>query len=390
MPLENLDEEGLPRNPDLQIAQWRFLLTVEDALINKETVWEQLMAAIKEKEMAPFYSSLCRDLQKPIDQSLLDEIQEINKTKIQQLDAAIEDAQTNFGEIETRDAFMKKAEYLCQIGDKDGAVSTFRLAYDKTVALGYRMDVIFYLLRIGLFYGDNELVKTNLEKAQSLVDEGGDWDRKNRLKVYTGLYALQIRDFKTTAVNFFDSMSTFTSTELMDYRTFVKYAIFSCMVALPRSELKKKVINGAEILEELYSYPELNQYVNSLYYCKYDKFFQSIMWVEREFTIDRYLWQHTCYYVREMRVKGYSQLLESYSSLSLHHMATCFGVSESFIDKELSRFIASGRLNCRIDKVAGVVETNRPDSKNFLYQSSIKQGDILLNRIQKLSRVINI
>ena len=33
--------------------------------------------------MAPFYSSLCRDLQKPIDQSLLDEIHEINKTKIQ-------------------------------------------------------------------------------------------------------------------------------------------------------------------------------------------------------------------------------------------------------------------------------------------------------------------
>ena len=52
---------------------------------------------------------------------------------------------------------------------------------------------------------------------------------------------MQIRDFKTTAVNFFDSMSTFTSTELMDYRTFVKYAIFACMVALPRSDLKKKV-----------------------------------------------------------------------------------------------------------------------------------------------------
>ena len=73
--------------------------------------------------------------------------------------------------------------------------------------------------------------------------------------------------------------------------------------------------------------------------------------------------------------------------------------------RELSRFIAVGRLNCRIDKVGGVVETNRPDSKNFLYQvscfpfvhihmspllqSTIKQGDLLLNRIQKLSRVIN-
>ena len=36
--------------------------------------------------------------------------------------------------------------------------------------------------------------------------------------------------------------------------------------------------------------------------------------------------------------------------------------------RELSKFIASGRLHCSIDKVGGVVETNRPDSKNFLYQ----------------------
>jgi 26S proteasome regulatory subunit N7 len=36
------------------------------------------------------------------------------------------------------------------------------------------------------------------------------------------------------------------------------------------------------------------------------------------------------------------------------------------------------------------VITNRPDTKNAQYQSVIKGGDILLNRVQKLSRVINI
>ncbi|CAI5502446.1 unnamed protein product, partial [Closterium sp. Naga37s-1] len=57
---------------------------------------------------------------------------------------------------------------------------------------------------------------------------------------------------------------------------------------------------------------------------------------------------------------------------------------------ELSLFIASGRLNCKIDKVAGVLETNRPDARNAQYQSVLKQGDLLLNRIQKLSRVIDV
>ena len=54
-------------------------------------------------------------------------------------------------------------------------------------------------------------------------------------------------------------------------------------------------------------------------------------------------------------------------------MAVSFGVSATFIDAELSRFVAQGRLHCKIDRVAGVVETNRPDAKNAQYQSAIKQ-----------------
>lgn len=38
--------------------------------------------------------------------------------------------------------------------------------------------------------------------------------------------------------------------------------------------------------------------------------------------------------------------------------------------------------------LAGVIETTRPDTKNAQYASVIKQGDVLLNKIQKLSRVV--
>jgi len=49
--------------------------------------------------------------------------------------------------------------------------------------------------------------------------------------------------------------------------------------------------------------------------------------------MDRYFEQHYHYYVREMRIIAYSQLLESYSSLTLTYMANSFGVSTQFIDK---------------------------------------------------------
>ena len=57
------------------------------------------------------------------------------------------------------------------------------------------------------------------------------------------------------------------------------------------------------------------------------------VWVEGEFLHDRYLAPHTRYFIREMRIKAYTQLLESYRSLSLQHMAKSFGVSVGFIDK---------------------------------------------------------
>lgn len=55
--------------------------------------------------------------------------------------------------------------------------------------------------------------------------------------------------------------------------------------------------------------------------------------VEQEMKQDRYFHSHYRYYVREMRILGYSQLLESYRSLTLQYMANAFGVSEAFIDR---------------------------------------------------------
>lgn len=112
---------------------------------------------------------------------------------------------------------------------------------------------------------------------------------------------------------------------------------------------------------------------------------------------DRYFYKHYTYYIREMRIIAYNQLLESYSSLTLKYMSDAFGVTTNFIDKsenvnslsrytnliiflinrEISRFIAASRLHAKIDKVNGIVETNRPDNKNWQYQVNLYK--ILLN-----------
>lgn len=47
MPLENLEEEGLPKNPDLRIAQLRFLLSLPEHR-GDAAVRDELMAAVRD------------------------------------------------------------------------------------------------------------------------------------------------------------------------------------------------------------------------------------------------------------------------------------------------------------------------------------------------------
>lgn len=102
-----------------------------------------------------------------------------------------------------------------------------------------------------------------------------------------------------------------------------------------------------------------------------------------------------------MRLKAYSQLLRAYRTINLSRMATEFGVTEEYIEQEVARFIANGRLHCKIDKAAGTIVTisaagcsrgQAPDvscDRELIYQNIIKRGDALLNRLKKLGQVID-
>ena len=383
------EEQGLPKIPNLKAAELKF--RIQQSPSEYGHLKDEIVAIIKGDAMTPFYKELCKDLGYVVDEALVCSLESENKTKLEELDKKISDAEANFGESDIRDANLAKAEYLCRIGDKEACLSLFRKIQETSLALGQKLDIVFYCIRIGLFYMDTDLIERNIEKAKNLVEQGGDWDRRNRLKVYEGVYHMYKRDFKAAVSLFLDAVSTFTSTELMSYDEFVRYTVYMAMVTLPRVNIKAKVIDNDEIQQRLNcSLPDVKQYLVSLYDSDYATFFVSLIDVEGFLKTDRYLHKHYRFYIKEIRIIGYSQILHSYRSVTLQYIADAFNVSVPFIDKELARFIAANRLPCKINKVRGIVETTRPDSKNYQYQQLIKQGDHLLNRVQKLSRVINL
>ena len=130
--------------------------------------------------------------------------------------------------------------------------------------------------------------------------------------------------------------------------------------------------------------------MQSLYDCDYKTYLNAMVEVESILHGDRYFQPHLSFWMHELHILAYKQFLDSYQSVTLQAMADSFGVSVDFIDHHASRFIAAGRLSAKIDKYGGVILTNRPDLKNAQYRETIQKGDLLLNRIQKLARVVDL
>ncbi|XP_011623095.1 26S proteasome non-ATPase regulatory subunit 6 [Amborella trichopoda] len=383
-------EEG-KQQPHLVLAHKLFLLRRQDVPdIEKVSLKEEVLASLVADDMALLYESVSVELGWEIDHGILATMRSKIDDELKKLDERIADAEENLGESEVREAHLAKSLCYIRISDKERALEQLKVTEGKTVAVGQKMDLVFYTLQLGFFYMDFDLISKSIDKAKNLFEEGGDWERKNRLKVYEGLYCMSTRNFKKAASLFLDSISTFTTYELFPYDTFIFYTVLTSIISLDRVSLKQKVVDAPEILAVIGKIPYLSEFLNSLYGCQYKSFFSAFAGLTERIKLDRYLQPHFRYYMREVRTVVYSQFLESYKSVTMEAMAKEFGVTVDFIDVELSRFIAAGKLHCKIDKVAGVLETNRPDAKNALYQATIKQGDFLLNRIQKLSRVIDL
>ncbi|KAI5476138.1 26S proteasome regulatory subunit N7 [Pseudohyphozyma bogoriensis] len=384
-------EETVQPFPNLKLPQHAFVLEQPKASSLHPDASKALLAGIEADEMAPYLSLLLSSSSPVISppSSLLSTLQEKNKTELTRLEEKLEDAEKNLGETEISDALREKASYLARIGDKDDALKAYQVALEKTAGLGSKIDIRLSMVRIGFFHGDHDIISSNIAAAQTLVDEGGDWDRRNRLKAYNGLHLLSIRNFKQGGELLLDTVSTFTATELIDYDDFVTLCVLAGVMTLERRDLKKKIIDSPEVIALIPNVPTLKDFCDSLYKCEYATFFKSLATVEEHHLLpSRLLSVHARYYVREMRIKAYGQLLESYRSVTMKNLCDAFGVGEEFMDADLSRFIAAGRLNCSIDRVNGVVETNRPDAKNARYEAVVKQGDVLLTSVQRLSRVI--
>jgi 26S proteasome regulatory subunit N7 len=78
-----------------------------------------------------------------------------------------------------------KATVLAESGATKDAIAVFNeIEAQKKTTTGQKVDIAFSKLRIAFASDDLPLMSKTIESAKEYVEVGGDWERRNRLKVY--------------------------------------------------------------------------------------------------------------------------------------------------------------------------------------------------------------
>lgn len=390
------DANATPAVPNLELANHIYILRTSRFAARHEESRKALMDSVRTEKQAPLFKYL-KDEQLPgieWDEALYKELSAENSERVKEFEQKIDEAKEAEDDLAIVESHLALAMYYTRICDREQAVAALRQTFSQTAAAGSKIDILLTIIRIGMFFNDKAFIAKELEAAESEIEKGGDWERKNKYKTYKGIYLMSVRQFSEAADLLIDSFATFTCTELASYEDVVCWGIVCGALALSRVDLKKRIVDSPEILSIAPTTPRLEpltMLTNALYTGEYATFLEALAQVETEILLPSvYLAPHTGFFVREMRCKAYAQLLESYLTLNIKSMADTFGVSVEYLDADLSRLVPQKKLNCVVDKVNGVIITNRPDTKNAQYQQLIKQGDALLTKLQKYGAAVRL
>jgi 26S proteasome regulatory subunit N7 len=318
--------------------------------------------------------------------------------KLKEIEEEIEKAGREQGDFEVREALMTKAKHFFVHGKRDLALSTLEEVMTKTVGVGARLETILYQLQVVYHFSPVELPKAKafIEMGQVELEKGGDWERRNKLKVCEGIYYLLCRDFKQSAALFISCLKTFTATEFLTNKQYTFYTLLSAAAACDRDTLKNSVLASPEILQVVGN-PEDNEgmqtlfrWLQSYYSCDYKGYYRSLPAIMQMIQEDRLLSLHLRYITCRLCENAYRQYLTPYRSVTLDAMAEAFGVTPDFIDREVSGFTARGKLTCKIDKVANVIEAKTDNPRVQAYNDILKEGDHVIRQVEKLSKLIDI
>nr|XP_012154378.1 PREDICTED: 26S proteasome non-ATPase regulatory subunit 6-like [Megachile rotundata] len=324
------------------LAKIWFKMTLKEHR-NEEDLKTKFLDMVTQGNMTKYYENACKEFDWKIDDELLDTMKKANEVTWQELrlpdSSGVEDSE--------KQSWRKELEFFCQIGDLERAADTAnQILKDESNSFSARVEAAFGLFRIAYIKNDvgqmGKMIAQLTHFMEGSYTCGSDWCSRNKLKVYEAVYCLATRNFSRTASLLLDCIPTFESYELLPFKDVVEYTILSGIISFSRSDFESHFNNNGLLQQALLTEsPRYREFFYFLYDCHYGEFFRSLAWIESELRANPLFHPHCRYFMREMRLRAYSQLLQAYRTINLSTIAAEFGVTEEYVEQEIAGFIVS-------------------------------------------------
>jgi hypothetical protein len=228
-----------------RLADPASLLTEIGEKVENPYLYRHVLTKMSERNLATPDGVLTEDK--------LQAMEKAHESKLAELEEAVEDAGENAGDMEVLDARIAVARFSAQSLDPTAALSAYQKVMNLSkLSSGKKMDSLMESARIAFFYqlqGADQSAEHFITEAEKMSEKGGgDWDRRNRLKVYRSLARLLRRDIEGAAPLLLEGMATFSCNELCSYAEFLVYGMLSNLLHLKRPVVHEKILEGPEIL----------------------------------------------------------------------------------------------------------------------------------------------
>ncbi|KAI5170522.1 26S proteasome regulatory subunit N7 [Pancytospora epiphaga] len=344
---------------------------IQEARSNGEI--ERLRKYLVEKDCVNMYRRIAEDGIIPHCQADIDEMNQRISIRLERLQAAKKEDPENDGYV--FDINKQICELYAQIIDMKDFNKGIGEILATEPSLSLQMDIQLCRMRIAIILNDRPNLVDSANEAKKIFENTCDWDRKNRCKVYLGIYNLIRAEFREAAMLFSEGVASFDAPELLDTSHLILYYTFSGLLTFTRSELKARILENSEV-SRVQKYMRLPE---TYFGCDYESYFRSVLAFIEMFECDAIIGPFKEHFCKEMKVKGYGQLLLSYRSMYLDRMADTFNIQEEHLEEDLRNFINDGRLPCVIDKVAGIVKMLETKETTSMELTARKADNVLRN-----------
>ncbi|KAI4290883.1 26S proteasome regulatory subunit N7 [Pancytospora philotis] len=312
----------------------------------------------------------------PLDSGDLEQMEARAHREIKELEEQAEQDAEN----ETRVFELKKQ--ICEAYARAMNMEKFKPAVRSLTelepSLSLKMDIFLCRIRIAVITNDRKGLSEQVHQAKEIFETSCDWDRKNRFKIYQGLYSLIKTDFHSAARFFTEGLASFDAGELFGLDRLVLYLVFSSLLTFSRGELCSKILENSEVRQ----FPAYLDLADAYYNCNYAVLLKSMLGFIDTISADPVIGIYREHFCKEMKLRSYSQLLISYQSMHLDRMAEAFEIQAEHLEHDLCNFINEGRLQCIIDKVNGIVNVAESQQTDNL-ELVIRRGSSILRNIKK-------